>query len=123
MRILRDGAEKFAGEVNITSAPVVAGDVMAVGSFVMDNIRTDAPSGTVYSLDARSGAPRWKFEPVPRDAADPAMATWLDGSAARTGAANVWSIMVADEGRGIIYAPVGSASPDFYGGERPGDNL
>ena len=123
VRILRDGAEKFAGEVKITSAPVVAGDVVAVGSFVMDNIRTDAPSGTVYGLDARSGAPRWKFEPVPRDAADPAMATWLDGSAARTGAANVWSTMVADEGRGIIYAPVGSASPDFYGGERPGDNL
>lgn len=51
------------------------------------------------------------------------MATWLQGSAPRTGAANVWSTMVADEARGIIYAPVGSAAPDFFGGERQGNNL
>jgi quinoprotein glucose dehydrogenase len=123
VRILRDKPVLFPGEVKIASAPVVAKGVVAVGSFVMDNIRTDAPSGTVFAFDARSGAPRWKFEPVPRDPADPAMATWLEGSAARTGAANVWSTMVADEARGIIYAPVGSASPDFFGGERKGDNL
>ncbi len=123
VQIQRDRPVQFAGEVKITSAPVVARDVVAVGSFVMDNIRTDAPSGTVFGLDARSGALRWKFEPVPRDPADPAEASWLQESAARTGAANVWSTMVADERRGIIYAPVGSASPDFYGGERPGNNL
>jgi quinoprotein glucose dehydrogenase len=119
----RDFPAKFPGEVKITSAPVVARDVVAVGSFVMDNLRTDAPSGTVFGVDARSGALKWKFEPVPRDPADPAYATWANGSAARTGAANAWSTMVADEARGIIYVPVGSASPDFWGGERKGDNL
>jgi quinoprotein glucose dehydrogenase len=121
--IEHDRASKFPGEIKITSAPVVARDVVAVGSFVMDNIRTDAPSGTVFGVDARSGALRWKFEPVPRDPADPAMASWLDGSAAASGAANVWSTMVADETRGIIYAPVGSAAPDFFGGKRRGNNL
>ena len=40
-----------------------------------------------------------------------------------TGAANVWSTMVADPERNLIFAPVGSASPDFWGGERKGENL
>ena len=123
VRVQRDWPDKFHGESKITSAPVVAAGVVAVGSFVMDNIRTDAPPGTVFAFDARTGEPRWKFDPIPRDATDPAFATWFDGSALRTGAANVWSTMVADEARGIIYAPVGSAAPDFYGGMRKGDNL
>ncbi|MCE3284466.1 MAG: enzyme repeat family protein [Steroidobacteraceae bacterium] len=123
VRITRDWSDKFAGESKITSAPVIAAGVVAVGSFVMDNIRTDAPPGTVFAFDARTGEPRWKFDPIPRDPADPAFATWLEGSALRTGAANVWSTMVADERRGIIYAPVGSAAPDFFGGMRKGDNL
>ena len=123
VRVQRDWPDKFHGESKITSAPVVAAGVVAVGSFVMDNIRTDAPPGTVFAFDARTGEPRWKFDPIPRDETDPAFATWFDGSALRTGAANVWSTMVADEARGIIYAPVGSAAPDFYGGMRKGDNL
>ena len=123
VQVVRDWPDKFPGESKIHSAPVVAAGVVAVGSFIMDNIRTDAPPGTVFAFDARTGAPRWKFDPIPRDPSDPAFATWLEGSALKTGAANVWSTMVADEVRGIIYAPVGSASPDFFGGMRKGDNL
>ena len=103
--------DKWKGESAIFSAPVVVSGVVAVGSFVMDNLRTDAPPGTVHAFDARTGAPRWQFDPIPRDPSDPGFATWLEGSALRSGAANVWSTMVADETRGIIYAPVGSASP------------
>ena len=49
--------------------------------------------------------------------------TWENGSAARTGAANAWSVIVADEQRGLVFIPTGSASPDYYGGERKGANL
>jgi quinoprotein glucose dehydrogenase len=121
--VVRDWPDKYQGESKLISAPVVVAGVVAVSSSIMDNIRTDSPPGTIFAFDARTGAPRWKFEPVPRDPADPAYATWQDDSARRTGAANVWSTMVADEARGIIYAPIGSASPDFYGGERKGNNL
>jgi quinoprotein glucose dehydrogenase len=93
VRVARAWPDRFAGESKITSAPVVAAGVVAVGSFVMDNIRTDAPPGTVFAFDARTGEPRWTFDPIPRDPADPAFATWLEGSALRTGAANVWSTM------------------------------
>jgi quinoprotein glucose dehydrogenase len=115
--------QKFAGERKLVSAPVVVNGVVVVGSFVMDNLRTDAPLGTVFAIDAITGKSLWSFDPIPRDPDDPAYASWFDDSAARTGAANVWSTMVADPERNLVFLPVGSASPDFWGGERKGDNL
>lgn len=123
VQVVRDWPDQYPGESKLISAPVIVSDVVAVSSSIMDNIRTDSPPGTVFAFDVRTGAPRWKFDPIPRQPTDPAYATWQDDSALRTGAANVWSTMVADEARGIIYAPIGSASPDFWGGERPGNNL
>ena len=38
------------------------------------------------------------------------------------GAANAWSALAADPERDMVFVPTGSASPDFYGGERPGNN-
>ncbi len=122
VRVPQARAQQFPGEVKIVSAPIVINDVVAVGSFVMDNLRVDAPLGTVQAFDARSGEARWSFEPVPRDSSDPAYASWLNASAEQAGAANVWSTMVADEDRDLIFAPVSSAAPDFWGGERPGEN-
>src|SRR5690349_19234707 len=40
----------------------------------------------------------------------------------RTGAANSWSIMTADPARHLVFVPTGSPSPDYFGGERKGDN-
>src|SRR4029079_5264562 len=48
---------------------------------------------------------------------------WKNDSASRTGAANAWSVIVADPERNLIFVPTGSASPDYYGGELLGDNL
>jgi len=112
----------FPGELKLISAPAVIGDIVAVGSSIMDNLRTDAPPGTVHAFDARTGSPSWAFDPIPRAPEDPARASWLEGSAERTGAANVWSTMVVDRERNLIFLPVASASPDFWGGERPGEN-
>ncbi len=114
---------EFPGERKLQAAPLVVNDIVVVGSSIMDNLRTDAPRGTVHAFDARTGKPAWQFDPIPRSADDPAWETWHDGSAARTGAANVWTGMVADAARELVYLPVSSASPDFWGGERPGDNL
>ncbi len=119
----RETPSKFPGEIKVTSAPVVANGVIVVGSFIMDNLRVDAPRGTLNAFDARTGALRWQWDPIPRTKDDPAAATWQGNSAQVTGAANVWSTMVADEARGLLFAPVGSAAPDFFGGERKGDNL
>ncbi|HYD50516.1 MAG TPA: pyrroloquinoline quinone-dependent dehydrogenase [Terriglobales bacterium] len=111
-----------AGRYGVTSPPAVVGDRVIVGSAIGDNQRTDSASGAVRAYDARDGRMLWSWDPVPRDPRDPAAATWLDGSATRTGAANAWSILSADTERDLVFVPTGSASPDFYGGERPGEN-
>ena len=63
VQVVRDWPDQFAGESKIMSAPVVASGIVAVGSFVMDNLRTHAPPGTVFAFDARTGSPRWRFDP------------------------------------------------------------
>jgi quinoprotein glucose dehydrogenase len=108
-------------EFQITSPPVVARGVVVIGSAIGDNQRADAPRGTVRAYDARSGRPVWDFNPVARGAED-FSGDWQDGSAGRTGHANAWAPMSVDEARGMIFVPTSSPSPDFFGGERVGDN-
>jgi len=76
----------------------------------------------VRAFDARTGAQRWTWDPVPQDPADPGHATWRGANGHRTGAANVWSVIVADPERDLVFVPTSSPSPDYFGGERLGDN-
>ncbi len=110
------------GEVSALSRPAIVNDVVVVGSSVMDNQRLDSPSGRLLAFDARTGEQRWSFDPIPRDPANPAAKTWTKGIAVN-GGGNVWSGMVVDEALDLVYLPTTSPSVDFYGGERPGDNL
>ena len=109
-------------EYGVTSPPTIVGNLVIVGSAVPDNHRADSPEGVIRAFDVRTGALRWSFDPIPRDAKDPAYATWIGPKAHDTGAANAWSIFSADSARDLVFVPVGSASPDFFGGERLGDN-
>ena len=115
--------EIFPGEVVTSSRPAVVNDVVVLGSAVADNQRVDAPSGRVLAFDARTGAPAWEFDPLPRDPADPAAQSWEKGTAEGYGGGNVWSGMAVDQALDLVYLPTTSASGDFYGGGRAGDNL
>jgi quinoprotein glucose dehydrogenase len=99
----------WPGEFQITSAPVVTRGVVVVGSSISDNARVEAPLGTVRAFDAKSGKPRWSFDPLIHDGID-------------AGQSNVWAPMSADDERGLVFLPTTSPSPDFYGGKRPGNN-
>jgi quinoprotein glucose dehydrogenase len=109
-------------EYGVTSPPVVIGDLVVVGSAIGDNRAVTLERGIVRAFDARTGAMRWVWDPIPRDPADPASSTWADGSALRTGAANVWAQLSVDADRDLVFVPTSSPSPDYYGGERPGRN-
>jgi quinoprotein glucose dehydrogenase len=113
---------RWPGEFQITSPPVIAGDIVIVGSAIGDNARVEAPAGTVRAFDVRSGEPRWDFDPIPRQEDDPAMETWQGERPPVEGHANVWAPMSVDAERGLVFLPTTSPSPDFYGGLRPGDN-
>jgi quinoprotein glucose dehydrogenase len=99
----------WPGEIQITSAPVVARGVVVVGSSIGDNVRVDAPLGTVRAFDARTGKPRWTWDPLVHDGIS-------------AGHSNVWAPMSADEARGLVFLPTTSPSPDFWGGKRAGND-
>lgn len=123
---LRNGlriAPKWFAAYEQTSPPAVVRDTIVVGSGVADNAATDLPSGEVRGFDARSGKLKWTWDPIPQKPKETGAATWKNGSASRTGGANAWSIIVADPQRNLVFVPTGSASPDYFGGERLGDNL
>jgi len=103
---------EFRGSYQVTSAPTIVGDVVITGSSIGDNGAVDMPRGVVRAYDARTGALRWTWDPIP----------WAEKQQVRTGAANAWSTFAADPARDMVFIPTGSASPDYYGGTRPGDN-
>src|SRR5215813_3179486 len=109
-------------EYNVTSPPTVAGDLVVVGSSIADLIRRIEPPGTVRAFDARTGTLAWRFHTIPQ-AGEPGVETWENDGWKHTGGANVWSTITADLGRGLVFLPVSSAGPDFYGGDRLGANL
>ena len=107
------------GRYHMTSPPAVIDNLVVVGSSIDDNSRVDMPAGVVRAFDARTGAMRWAWDPLPPNEAEPAAdpaKRW------RTGAANAWSILAVDPERHLVFVPTGSASPDYFGGLRPGDD-
>jgi quinoprotein glucose dehydrogenase len=114
-------ADYHSGWYHMTSPPAVIDDIVIVGSAIDDNHRVNMARGVVRAFDARSGALRWSWDPIPANpaanaAAEPGAKVW------RSGAANAWSIMAVDAERDLVFVPTGSASPDYYGGLRPGDD-
>jgi quinoprotein glucose dehydrogenase len=109
-------------EYQVTSPPAVIGGMIVSGSSIADNNRTNAASGEVRGFDARTGALKWTWDPVPRDSTDKAWSSWTGVMAHTTGAANAWSVIAADSARGLVFVPTGAPSPDYFGGERRGDN-
>ena len=110
------------GEYSVTSPPVTFRNLVIVGSALGDNRGVILERGVARALDANTGKEVWRFDPVPRRHEDPARSTWSGDSADRTGGANAWPPLSVDAQLGLVFIPTGSPSPDFYGGERHGDN-
>lgn len=110
------------GEYMVTSPPAVYRDLIIVGSAIGDNRAVELERGIVRAFDARTGLQRWSWDPIPTNTDEAKARGWTEESARKTGAANAWSMFSVDVGRGLLFVPTGSASPDFFGGERLGHN-
>ena len=106
----------------VTSPPAIIDGKVIVGSSIGDNRGVQLELGIVRAFDARSGKLLWSWDPIPRDASNPVYKEWSEQGAKLTGAANAWAPLSVDAARHLVFVPTGSASPDFFGGERPGDN-
>jgi quinoprotein glucose dehydrogenase len=103
-----------------TSPGVVYKDLLIQGTRVGEG-EGSAP-GHVRAYDVRTGRIRWTFHTIPRPG-ELGHDTWPADAWQTAGGANSWAGMSVDVERGIVYVPTGSATPDFYGGDRIGANL
>lgn len=113
------------GNYLVTSPPAIYRDLVITGSAIGDNGAVELERGIVRAFDARTGVQRWAWDPIPSGMEGPAELAargWSAQAARRNGAANAWSVFSVDEARGLVFVPTGSASPDFFGGERAGHN-
>ena len=107
--------------VTATSPGIIYKDLYILGSRV-DEGAAAAP-GHIRAFDVRTGKLRWTFHTIPQPG-EAGYETWEDPEAFKhIGGANSWSGFTLDEERGILFAPTGSSSYDFYGGKRIGQNL
>jgi quinoprotein glucose dehydrogenase len=107
--------------VTATSPPIIYKDILIIGDRV-DEGPMAAP-GHIRAYDVRTGKRLWIFHTIPQPGEE-GYNTWVDSNAYKfIGGANAWNGFSLDEKRGIVYACTGSASYDFYGGKRLGNNL
>ncbi|MFL6733912.1 MAG: PQQ-binding-like beta-propeller repeat protein [Sphingomicrobium sp.] len=104
----------------LTSPGTIFEDMIVVGFRTSEN--APAAPGAVRAYDVRTGQVRWTFNLIPRPG-EAGHETWPPDAWKTAGAANNWPGMVASRSKGILFVPTGSAVDDFYGGDRPGDNL
>ncbi|WP_223146183.1 PQQ-binding-like beta-propeller repeat protein [Pusillimonas sp. ANT_WB101] len=92
--------------LSILQPPTVYKNQLFIGWAGKDWEDSEAPPGTVFAVDAQTGKLNWTFHAIPPEVAK------------QTGTANVWASMSVDPQHGILYLPVSSPSPNFYGGNR-----
>ena len=92
-------------------------DMFIIGTNVPENV-----PGAVRAFDVRTGERKWIFHTLPRPG-EPGSETWPENYLERTGGASDWSGLSLDSTRGIVYVSSETAGPDFYGGDRYGENL
>jgi len=92
--------------LSLLQPPTVTGDHLILGWAGKDWALEEAPPGTVFSINARTGKREWTLNVLPED-----MRT-------HSGTANVWTAMSVDEKLGLVYLPVSSPSPNYWGGNR-----
>jgi quinoprotein glucose dehydrogenase len=104
----------YAGSYYSTSPPVIAHGLIVIGGAVNDNVSTTEPSGVIRAYRADTGALVWNFDTGNPEQTEPIAA----GDTYTPNSPNAWSILSVDPDLGMVYAPIGNAPPDQWGGQR-----
>lgn len=114
------GRDPEQQSIRLTTPGVVYKDLVIVGGRVSESL--PGSPGHVRAYDVRHGTLRWTFHTIPHPG-EVGYETWPKDAWTYSGGANNWGGMALDADRGIVFVPTGSASADFYGANRVGDNL
>ena len=119
---LKNGLGERAKDLYVaaTSPGIVFEDLLIIGSRVSESAGS-AP-GYIRAFNIRTGNLGWVFHTIPQPG-EFGYDTWPEDAWQTAGGANSWAGMSLDKKRGIVYIPTGSASFDFWGGNRKGVNL
>lgn len=99
---------------------IIYNDLLIMGTALSEG--PQAAPGYIRAFDVRTGKVRWTFRTIPKPG-EYGYETWPKDAYKSIGGANSWSGFALDKQRGIVFVPTGSASYDFYGGNRLGENL
>ncbi|HEY5746449.1 MAG TPA: c-type cytochrome, partial [Chryseolinea sp.] len=119
---LKEGlGDRAANLMVVSNTPgVIYKNLIIMGSRV--NEGPIAAPGYLRAYDVKTGKLAWVFHTIPHPG-EPGYETWPEDAWKRIGGANAWSGMAVDHKRGLVFAGTGSASFDFWGGNRKGQNL
>lgn len=109
------------GFFGFSSPVLVMGDVIVAGSRVQE-APTLGTAGDVRGYDARSGKQLWTFHTIPQ-AGEVGHDTWEGDSGNKRSGVNVWTTVIGDEKRGLVYLPIAAPTFDRWGADRKGQNL
>jgi quinoprotein glucose dehydrogenase len=113
------------GSIGASSPAIVIRDVVVVGAALQAGTAPSSKEnvpGYTRGYDVRTGKKLWTFKTIPR-AGEFGNETWGNDSWKYTGNTGAWVPLAGDEELGYVYIPVEMPTGDFYGGNRPGDNL
>jgi glucose dehydrogenase len=110
------------GRFALVTPPAVFNDVLITGGSNGEGEPSSGLYGDIRGWDARTGKLLWSFHTVPRRG-EAGVDTWENDSWKNRSGTNAWSYMTVDTTRGLVFAPTGSPTSDFYGGDRKGKNL
>ncbi|NER79935.1 MAG: PQQ-binding-like beta-propeller repeat protein, partial [Leptolyngbya sp. SIO1D8] len=113
----RDVDDRF---ITANSPGVIFENLLILGTRVSEE--KGAAPGHIRAYDVLTGEIAWVFHTIPKPG-EFGVETWPENAWKEAGGANAWSGMSLDEKRGVVYIPTGSASYDFYGADRHGENL
>ena len=119
---LKEGLGDRAAKLMVLSNTpgVIYKNLIIMGSRVHEG--PIAAPGHLRAFDVKTGKLVWVFHTIPQPG-EPGYETWPEDAWKRVGGANAWAGMSVDHKRGLVFASTGSASFDFYGGNRKGQNL
>lgn len=121
---LHDGLERNIQElfINSNTPGIIYKDKLIMGCRVSESGGAGSVPGHIRAYNVKTGEQEWIFHTIPHPG-EYGYETWPAGAWQYAGGANAWAGFSLDEERGILFAPTGSASFDFYGGDRIGENL
>tara|TARA_R110000751_G_scaffold71858_1_gene145805 strand:- start:433 stop:2994 length:2562 start_codon:yes stop_codon:yes gene_type:complete len=97
-----------------TSPATVTENLVILGGHVTDNSSTDEPSGVIRAFDVHTGELVWNWDSGNPDNTEPL----AEGETYTRNSPNVWAPISVDEELGMVYLPMGNATPDQYGADR-----